>query len=347
MKWKFAKYLLLVVALGAVVNVADAQTRKKTTRKTSTTTKKKTTAKKTKPDTTANLSAAKQDTMVVKATKPDPLKMDTIRKSLRNDNAIEKNLIKDRVPLAYEHIREDDAVYREKVWREIDIREKMNLPFRYKADEDNGNQRFIAILLNTVKSGEVTAFDASVDDRFTTPMTLDAIGDKLSGKCDTVQVPDLVKDPTMAKGILKDSLVCEEFSMDDITKFRVKEEWVFDKESSRMYVRILGIAPVKTYFDKSTGKEIGSALFFLMLQRPTRSTLAKYEVYNAKNFGARMSWEELFESRYFASYIVKSTLENPYNMYIKEYIKDPILRLLESDNVKEKIFNYEQDLWSY
>ncbi|PWU04057.1 MAG: hypothetical protein C5B52_02160 [Bacteroidetes bacterium] len=347
MKWKFAKYLLLVVALGAVVNVADAQTRKKTTRKTSTTTKKKTTAKKTKPDTTANLSAAKQDTMVVKAAKPDPLKMDTIRKSLRNDNAIEKNLIKDRVPLAYEHIREDDAVYREKVWREIDIREKMNLPFRYKADEDNGNQRFIAILLNTVKSGEVTAFDASVDDRFTTPMTLEAIGDKLSGKCDTTLVPDLAKDPTLAKGIMKDSVICEEFNMDDITKFRVKEEWVFDKESSRMYVRILGIAPVKTYMDKVTGKEIGSAPIFWVYYPDMRPTLAKYEVYNAKNFGARMSWEELFESRYFSSYIVKSTLENPYNMYVKEYIKDPILRLLESDNVKEKIFNYEQDLWSY
>jgi gliding motility associated protien GldN len=348
MKWKFAKYLLLVVAFGAVVNTADAQqARKKTTRKT-TTVKKKTTAKKTKASVSnANLTVAKQDTMVVKAAKPDPLKMDTIRKSLRNDNAVEKNLIKDRVPLPYEHIREDDAVYREKVWREIDIHEKMNLPFRYKADEDNGNQRFIAILLNTVKSGEVTAFDASVDDRFTTPMTVEAIGDKLSGKCDTILVPDMVKDPTLAKGIMKDSVVCEEFNMDDITKFRIKEEWVFDKESSRMYTRILGIAPVKTYFDRVTGREIGSAPIFWVYYPDMRPTLAKFEVYNAKNFGARMSWEELFESRFFSSYVVKSTLENPYNLYIKEYIKDPILKLLESDNVKEKIFNYEQDLWSY
>ncbi len=67
----------------------------------------------------------------------------------------------------------------------------------------------------------------------------------------------------------------------------------------------------------------------------------------ASNFGARMSWEELFESRMFASRVIKSTINNPNDMYIFTYIKDPILALLEGENIKEKIFNYEQDLWSY
>ena len=75
--------------------------------------------------------------------------------------------------------------------------------------------------------------------------------------------------------------------------------------------------------------------------------LAKYEAYNGKNYGARMSWEELFESRMFSSRIVKSTIDNPFDRNISVVIKDPILRLLESDRTKEKIFNYEQDLWSY
>lgn len=347
MKRKFAKYALLVLAFGFVINTVDAQTRKKTTRKT-TTSNKKASAKKTQANVAnANLGLAKADTMVVTAPKPDPIKMDTIRKSLRNDNAIEKNLVKERTPLAYEHIREDDAIYREKVWREIDIREKVNLPFRYTADEDNGNQRFIAILLNTIKSGEVTAFDASLDDRFTTPMTLDQIGAKLAGGCDTIMVPDTEKDPDLSKGIMKQSVVCEEFDMDAITKFRIKEEWVFDKESSRMYVRILGIAPVKTIMDKVTGKELGFSPLFWVYYPDMRPSLAKYEVYNGKNFGARMSWEELFESRFFASYIVKSTLDNPYDLFLKQYVKDDILRLLEGDNIKDRIFNYEQDLWEY
>jgi hypothetical protein len=71
-------------------------------------------------------------------------------------------------------------------------------------------------------------------------------------------------------------------------------------------------------------------------------------VYNPKNLGyGRMTWEELFEARMFASYITKSTLDNPGNKTIRGMIKDPILALLEGENLKERIFNYEQDLWSY
>ena len=115
-----------------------------------------------------------------------------------------------------------------------------------------------------------------------------------------------------------------------------------------MYVRILGIAPVKTYFDKVTGAPIGSAPIFWVYYPDMRPALAKYEVYNGKNFGARMSWEELFESRFFGSYVVKSTLENPYDLYLKQqYPNNNILMLLEGENIKDKIFNYEQDLWSY
>jgi hypothetical protein len=79
-----------------------------------------------------------------------------------------------------------------------------------------------------------------------------------------------------------------------------------------------------------------------------RPALVKSEVYNSKNMGQnRMTWEELFESRMFSSYIVKSTLDNPQNKLIRNYIKDPILQLLEGENIKDKIFNFEQDLWSY
>ena len=72
--------------------------------------------------------------------------LNMVKMSLRNDGVVEKNLVKDRTPLSYEDIREDDAVFMVRVWREIDTREKINLPFRYAAVEDNGSQRFISIL---------------------------------------------------------------------------------------------------------------------------------------------------------------------------------------------------------
>jgi hypothetical protein len=61
----------------------------------------------------------------------------------------------------------------------------------------------------------------------------------------------------------------------------------------------------------------------------------------------RMTWDELFQSRMFSSYITKSTIDNVSNKNIREYIKNPTLALLEGETIKEKIFNYEQDQWSY
>ena len=274
------------------------------------------------------------------------IKLDTPRKSLRNDASIELQLVKDRTPLAYEHIREDDAVYRQRVWREIDVHEKMNLPFVYKASEDNGNQRFISILLNLIHAGDVTAFDATIDDRFTTPMTFRQIAESMVGKPHTIQIPDMTQDPDGSKGLTKDTTIQEDFNPDQVERYEIKEEWVFDKESSRMYVRILGIAPEKTILN-ADGSFRAVLPIFWVYYPDLRTFLAKYEAYNGKNYGARMSWEELFESRMFSSRVVKSTIDNPGDNFISAYIKDPILGLLEGDDIKEKIFNYEQDLWSY
>src|ERR1700712_1346008 len=196
MKNRIIKLCLLIAVLGLFAGNADAQTNKKRVAK------KRTTAKKT---TNKNAGAAVA-TLAKDTTKPGPapdpeLNLGTIRKSLRTDDAVERNLVKERTPLPYEHIREDDAVYRQRLWREIDVHEKMNLPFVYKADGDNGNQRFIIILLNAIKSGEVTAF-SSMDDRFTTPVTLREITEQLIGKPHMVQVPDFAKDPDLSKGIM-------------------------------------------------------------------------------------------------------------------------------------------------
>lgn len=264
---------------------------------------------------------------------------DSVAPSLRTDNAIERQLVKDRTPLAYEHIREDDAVYKQRVWREIDTREKMNLPFRYAAKEDNGDQRFISILFNSIQSGEVTAFSGE-DDRFTTPMTKEQVSGIITGGMDTVPVMD------MEGNIVKNEVRQKQIDPDSIYRFKLKEEWIFDKESSRMFVRILGIAPVMMKYT-STGIPVGDMTLFWAYYPDLRPTLAKFEVYNGKNFAGRMSWEELFESRFFSSYITKSTLDNPFDVSLKQFIKDPLFRLLEGENIREKIFNYEQDLWSH
>lgn len=343
MKKFFIRYFLLVICFGLIAGNADAQAKKRTVKK------RATAQKTTKPRSTNNIKQAQVDTVPVVAVAPplpDSLPIVVVKKSLRSNDAIDKNLVKDRQPLAYEHIREDDAVYREKLWREIDIREKINLPFRYKADEDNGNQRFISILFKAIQDGPdnggVTVFDA-IDDRFTTPLTVGQVATKVGGEAQQVPIYDTLGNITGYK------TVTPEVNLDSFYKFRLKEEVIFDKESSRLFWRILGIAPVKNIYT-SQGVFVGESELFWVYYPDMRPIFAKYEVYNGKNFGAKMSWEELFESRMFYGRIIKSTLDNPYDMYLSEYggLKDNrILQLLEGENIKETIFNYEQNLWSY
>ena len=342
MKKYFIRLCMLSLAILLLAGNVDAQTKKRTV-------KKKAPAKKTN---VAKNKASDASVAPVKDTTAKPavvleadIKLDTPRRSLRNDAIIERNLVKDRNPLPYEHIREDDAVYRQRVWEEIDVHEKMNLPFVYKAVEDNGSQMFIKILLQAIKTGQITAFNP-IDDRFTTPYTFKEIAGNVVGKPHAIQIPDYANDPDGSKGLMRDSMIQEEFNPEDIERYQIKEEWVFDKESSRLHVRILGIAPEKT-IRNADGSFRAVLPIFWVYYPDCRALLAKYEAYNGKNFGARMSWEELFEARMFSARVIKSTIDNPGDQYIELYIKDPILRLLEGDNIKEKIFNYEQDLWSY
>ena len=262
-----------------------------------------------------------------------------VKKSLRPDGIVDKSFINERTPLPYEHLRWDDALFAEKIWRELDLREKMNAPFRYEAEDDNGSQMFFDILMSAIKNDSVVAFS---DDRFTTPLSAQEMGNVTAGgPLDT----NAVRDPNDPNKILRWVVTQESFDPKSIMKLRIKEEWVFDREASRLFVRILGIAPVKQV---QRGNQIQNEVLFWVYYPDLRKTLAKYEVYNPKNMGyGRMTWEELFESRMFSSYITKSTIDNPGNKTIRQMIKDPILALLEGDNLKERIFNYEQDLWSY
>jgi gliding motility associated protien GldN len=341
MKNKLVKILLLTIVCGSMTMNVDAQRK---ARKRSTTTQ----ATDTKQQQQNNNAQPKYNpygnTPIEKAPQQGGFN-DTIKKSMRNDGAVEKTVFKDRIPLPYENLRPDDALFMERVWRELDIREKINQPFGYKSDDDNGNQRFVNIMVNAVRSGKVTAFSAD-DDRFTTPLDSNTFEKTLTGggQCDTTPVYNL-QDPTK---IDKYVVNCGTLNPDQIVKFRIKEDWVFDREASRMFCRVIGIAPCKTQLALDGKTERGSTPLFWIYYPDLRETLSRSEVYNSKNMGvSRLTWEELFETRMFSSYILKSTLDNSQNRLIRNYIKDPILALLEGDNIKNKIFDYEQNLWSY
>jgi gliding motility associated protien GldN len=325
---KFAALMSLVILFASTV---DAQGRPRKKKKINTQKKKPNT-----PDPNANAGI----------TTPPPVVNDSLpiakgKPTLRSNTGAAENMIKDRNALPYDHIREEDKLYSQIVWREIDTREKMNLPFRYSAQDDRGDQRFISILLTGLQNDEYIAFK---DDGFREPTTKAEITGLLSGAPQIIQVPDWAKDPT--GGTMKDSTITNDFNADLVVAYRMKEEWIFDREASRLVCRILGIAPLKV-IKNDDGSERGKTPLFWVYYPDTRMTLNKSRAFNGKNFAGRMTWEEIFEGRFFSSFITKSTLNNPFDQNIKEYVNDPILRLLTGEEVKETIFNFEQDVWSY
>lgn len=138
-----------------------------------------------------------------------------------------------RIPLDLEPLRWDDALYSEKVWRELDLREKINEPFRYDNVDDNGSQLFVNMLLKVVRNGQVQAFK---DDRFSLPVTAAQVTNMCQGNLDTVP---RYNPSTM----VPDAYIVTRTSLDpkSITKLLIMEEWVFDSRGSRLPVGFLAL----------------------------------------------------------------------------------------------------------
>ena len=270
------------------------------------------------------------------------------KKSLRNNYAFfsETNKragVQQRIPLPYENLREEDALFSEFVWEEIDGREKINRPFIYQAYDDSGDQRFFALLLRAIEKDGVVPFSAEGgDDRFTKPLGIDEVNAMLKGSLDTQLVQNINNPNIFDTSIIYNTKLAP--NPDSIYTFRLKEQFIFDNRTSRMYCRIIGIAPVATIIINN--KPIKRTLFWIYYPE-LRATLAKNEVYNPKNISNRITWEELFESRYFNGYVVKSTLDNYNDKMLNALYKDPTKRLLEGEKIRQRIFDYEQDRWVY
>jgi gliding motility associated protien GldN len=246
------------------------------------------------------------------------------------DNFYNRYLTKEKKVLAYDFIHEKDVFWEKRIWRLIDVREKMNHIFK------NESAYFIDILLDAAKEGNITLYN-TFDDEFTNPMSIEE-----ARACGTSIDTITVFDPNSFNEIVQ--VVVNDLNPEDIKKYRIKEVYFFDEETSNMDVRILGIAPIIDRVDDN-GNFLNSGPMFWTYYPELRETLAKTEAFNTQNDAARMSWEDIFEARLFSSYIIKES--NVYDRRIKDYKTNPMAMLLESDKIKEGVFNFEHDLWSY
>jgi gliding motility associated protien GldN len=240
------------------------------------------------------------------------------------------------MPIPYQPIREADVLWKKRVWREIDTREKQNEVFRYPGDENTGGGLFIEIIVDALKKGKIKAY-SNFDDRFTTALTKDALIEIVSGKTDTITVTD-------ENGNDIKKVIHKDFNPDVVTKYRLKEDWIFDRNLGKMVVRIVGLAPYQD-IPNEDGSYRGSQAMFWLYYPDIRGLLAQYEVFNPDNDVDRMTWEEWFEGRHFSSRIIK--VSNPFDQNFRDAGLNNMEALYEGQRTADQIFNKEHDMWVY
>ena len=89
----------------------------------------------------------------------------------------------------------------------------------------------------------------------------------------------------------------DDFNRTEVTKWRIKEEWFFDKHRSSMDVRIIGMCPIQTKIVDSTVKE--TPLFWIYFPE-WRDLFVQTKVANfTKNNAQQRSYLGILEKRMF------------------------------------------------
>jgi len=235
----------------------------------------------------------------------------------------------------YAPLREADVIFSKRVWEEFDLREKMN---NYLGSP---KARLIDVLMDAVNAGELTAFDPN-------PSKEDPDGDGFAKALKPEEAKGKLSDSSLVtkrdanNNIVSSTMTANDFNPDSIVRFRIKEDYYFDKQRSVYEPRIIGIAPL--FKPKSAGGLVDYIPAFWVYFPDARAILATKEVANRDNDATGLSFDDVFMKRMFASYVVKES--NNKDEPIKNYAQG-IDRLYESQRIKKALMDWELDLWQY
>ncbi len=263
-----------------------------------------------------------------------PVPVDTVQER-PVDGYFRKSNIEDAKVTPYANLRDVDVMFSKRIWREIDVREKMNSVYA------SPKSRLIDIIMNAVTAGELRAYDAVSTkddpngDSFATVLKPEQVMGKFA---DSVLIPDFNANGEQ----IGSHMATGEFNPDSVVKFQIKEDWIFDKNRSVYEPRIIGIAPMVKI--KAAGQDLGEQPAFWIYFPEARHIFVTKPVTTRNNDATGLSYDDIFMKRLFSSYIVKES--NPEDLRVKDYAQG-IDRLYESERIKKELLDYEHDLWSY
>ncbi len=302
------------------------------------------------------------------------------------DGYVTKSDIANRKVIPYAPIRQTDVAFSKRVWREMDLRLKMNQVFI------SPKARLIDILVDAIQAGELTAYDPTptendpTGDSFKNVLSIDQVMARLGG--DSV----LVEQFNENNEVVSSHYETRQFSGENVMKFRIKEDWIFDKQRSIFEPRIVGIAPLITpqiagmetalNGAADAGTAAGADPFDPFAVQPENENLnnannqapipventasmhqveptpafwiyfpeARHVLVNKEVINRHNDATGLSYDDVFIKRMFASYIvkqSNTEDLRIRDYVNEDVDRLLESERIKKVLMDYEQDLWSY
>lgn len=261
--------------------------------------------------------------------------------SLDNDN-----------PLPYGYVGDRDVLFSKRVWEVIDLDERINFPMYFPVEENLGPDRrpLYDVLTSAIRDGKIT--EVYDDSYFTTKKTLKDIDASLS-KIDTTDAgidemnSDINAYRSGAKKISPEYINRTDIKAIDVSGYEVVGLWYFDKRQGELKYRMLGIAPVVPDVYTMDKEEKEYIRIFWVYFPAARDVLHRAKAFNEENSSMPITFDHLLNSRRFSGVIRKE--ENVYgDRLVEDYLKDNAqMQLLESERIKDKIRNFEQDMWNY
>ena len=293
-----------------------------------------------------NGASAQNDIVVENRSEDEEEEPEEVEYMVPRTSFIKRTLVKEKKPLEYAEVSEENVIWSEIVWRFIDSRERINNHLYYPTEEMSARKSLAQALIHGIKTKKIRAYD---DEEFKTRIGYSQIMERMDAK-----EKEIREEKMDGSG---DTVFVRKEPIDwkQIREFYIKEEWFFDKKHSRMNVRIIGICPIRVFAKKLntgedddnavSGEEVRSALFWVYFPE-ARRVLANTVCYTGKNQTANISFDDVFYKRYFSSKIIRvSNTSN--DRRIEDYTSNGWESVMESERIKNELLKMESDFWSY
>lgn len=243
------------------------------------------------------------------------------------------NLLLNKKPKPQAYNREADIVWSKEIWRELDLRERLNQSLYFPIENEPCHISLFQLISRHILTGEIIAF---ADEKFYKPYTVSEVRNKLV-KCQ--EVTEFIYDPSGDEYAMT-LCACDSVSIfSNVTKVRLKEDWYLNSSRAGVEVDIIAMAFYEYVEDKEAYKEL-----FWVFFPSVKPLLARYRMFNPLNADDKRSFDDLFTGRQYSSLIIKET--NVYDRYISDYCQGADI-LKESDRIKNELFRLEKGLWHY